>query len=132
MVDILGPAYFLAEAVKARAKDLKNDGKTVEQAVDAVSVELYRVGRGEREVPLAEVRVPTYPTSLGPVEETPRQTLGHLGVRAVLALALEKVCPDVVEHLMMSKTSEKTERRRVLHELRNITRPWVDEAYGAG
>ena len=135
MRGIRGPAYFLAEAVKARAKDLRDEGKSLRQAVEEISVELYRAGRGEKHVPLTEVRIPVYPGSLRPAEESLQQTLGSLGVRAILVLALERVYPDIVTHLLTSrrgKTEErKTEERpKILEGLRNIVTPWVSEEYG--
>lgn len=127
---IRGPAYFLAEAVKARAKDLRKEGKTLQQAVEEIAVELYRAGRGEHGVPVTNVPIPTYPGTLGPVEDSLRQTLGSLGVQAILVLALERIYPDIVAHLITSRARKMEDRPNILKGLRNIVMPWVSEEYG--
>lgn len=127
---IRGPAYFLVEAIRARAKDLKKEGKTLKQAVEEISVELYRAGRGEKNVPLANVPIPTYPGTLGPVEESLRQTLGSLGVQPILVLALERIYPDIVAHLITSRVRKVEDRPKILKGLRRIVTPWVSEEYG--
>ena len=65
------------------------------------------------------------------VEEPPRQTLGSLGVQAILVLALERVYLDIVRHVITSGAENMEDRPKILKGLRNIVTPWVSEEYGA-